>query len=156
MIHPTTVVSDQANRKFPLRNMMVPLSTPYTDHKPSKSTPPNFKCSKKNALTTWHTLYSHYAHADQVIRTVLFIYYFSPIKIFNSMIGYLSNSWAVVYLTCLIFTVSFRCHLKTQYFNDLVDWCKKDTCTLYRMAADRTKCNHLWDMSWTPMGSEPI
>jgi len=27
--------------------------------------------------------------------------------------------------------------------DDLVDWCKKDTCSLYRMVADRTKWNQL-------------
>jgi len=27
--------------------------------------------------------------------------------------------------------------------DDLVDWCKKDTCTLYGMTADRTNWNQL-------------
>jgi len=34
-------------------------------------------------------------------------------------------------------------HKEDGQTDDLMDWSKKDTCSLYRMAADRTKWNQL-------------
>jgi len=51
MIHSTAKVYEEVNRKCPSRNMIIQLSTPYTDPEPSNYLPPKSGKASKADLS---------------------------------------------------------------------------------------------------------